>query len=505
MLRTLRDGSRWLMILVIGAIAVVFTLYLGLGGGFNAAPSGEVVVRVAGRSYDLREVDRVRRNIESSYVQAMGDAYDPKAAAPFLDESAASSLLRAGLFAEQAARMGLVASDAEVKAYLRRMPGAVGGDGRIDRELVRGYAEREFGSLRRFQEALRDEILQGKVQRLLWQSIDVSEQEARDALRHAREEVKIAYVSFDGSQVPEGLEPSEKAVQTLLREGGDRLQEAYEKRRSEFDQPEQVRARHILIRKGESEQEQSAARAKIEALRARLEAGEAFEDLAAEASEDPGSKERGGDLGFFTRGRMVPEFEKVAFSLEPGVVSDVVETSFGYHLIRVEEKRPAQVVLFEEAREQIARDLALSEAALAAARERAEALAAKVREGQSLVEAARAAELTLERPDAFRRRPDGYVPGLGAAPEVLRAAFALDPAAPSDPTIHQVGDRKLVLIQLLERHSPTDAELEAGIPAERQRLLQQRRQATQTRWLEELRDELEKSGELVYDLSLLRT
>jgi peptidyl-prolyl cis-trans isomerase C len=116
-----------------------------------------------------------------------------------------------------------------------------------------------------------------------------------------------------------------------------------------FRIPEQVRARHIVIRvkQGASEQEKKQARAEIEKAAERIKKGEPFENVAREISQD-GSAQRGGDLGYFSRGQMVPEFENVAFSLEKGKVSPVVETQFGYHLIKVEDKREARTLGFEE-------------------------------------------------------------------------------------------------------------------------------------------------------------
>ncbi len=486
------------MVLFIAAIGLVFTLYLGFQGGFAASREDGVVVKVGDRRYDIRDVQRVRANLESQLARNLGDGFDAEAAAAFLDEQAAGTVLRGALMTREAKRMGLVASMGEVREFMRGIFGNE--EGALDPELVTNYAERQFGSLRAFQDVLREQILELKAQRLMWDSIDVSEAEAREALRYAQEEVEIAFVSFDGAKVPEGLEPDEAAVQALLTDPGPALQEAYDKRASEFDRPEQVKARHILIRKGDSEESAAAARKKLIDARARIEAGESFEDVAKDASED-GSSERGGDLGFFARGAMVKEFEDAAFALEPGVLSEIVETSFGFHLIQVDEKKPAQLVPFEQAREQIARDLALAEASLEAAKARAEAVAERVRGGESLIGAARAEELSVERPDAMRRRPDGFVPRLGAAPEVQRAAFALTAEAPSDPTVFEVLDRKFVLIQLLDRKSPTDEELAERVPAERDRLVRERRQGLQTAWLEGARDELETTGQLVYDLS----
>lgn len=113
---------------------------------------------------------------------------------------------------------------------------------------------------------------------------------------------------------------------------------------------EQVHARHILIRFPEvseektQEQAEAEALARIQEIRRRIEAGESFADVAKEVSEDPGSKENGGDLGWFGRGRMVAEFEEAAFALTPGQISEPVKTAFGYHLIEVLEKDPARPV-----------------------------------------------------------------------------------------------------------------------------------------------------------------
>jgi foldase protein PrsA len=127
----------------------------------------------------------------------------------------------------------------------------------------------------------------------------------------------------------------------------EEIRRYYEAHRKEFDRPEQVRVRHILV------DTEELARL----VQARLARGERFEDLARQLSRDPGSKEQGGDLGFVARGQLVSEFEAAAFALRPGQISPIVKTQYGYHIIQGVERRPAQPGTLEEAREQIRRRL----------------------------------------------------------------------------------------------------------------------------------------------------
>lgn len=129
----------------------------------------------------------------------------------------------------------------------------------------------------------------------------------------------------------------------------------YRAHQEEFRTPEMVRARHILIKvdKNASEEDKKKAKEKAEDILKRIKAGEDFVKLASELSDDPGSKSKGGDLGFFPKGRMVPDFEKVAFSLKPNEVSDIVETPFGFHIIKVEEKKESVQEPLEKVKDKV--------------------------------------------------------------------------------------------------------------------------------------------------------
>lgn len=504
MLHILRRGSRAVLWVVIIGVGGVFVLYLGFQGSFAPAAGSGPVVRAGDFSFDGRDFERVRQGMEQRYREALGDQFDSEAARGFLVESAGGVLLRSALLAFEGDRMGLTASDAEIRDYLKDS-GLVDGEGRLDRERITEYAESEFGSLRRFQERVRADLLAEKTARLIWESAAVSDAEARDAVRYQLEEVKIAAVKLDGRRMPPDLVVPEEAAQALLAKDPERVRKSYESRKSSFDRPEQARVRHILARFDPGDEAaKQAARERIDAIRKRIEAGEDFAAVAKEASEDTATKESGGDLGFVSRGAVVKAIEDAAFAQAPGALGEVIESPQGFHLLRVEEHRPARVVPFEEAQAQVAAELAREDAAVAVARARAEKLSQAVKDGQSLVDAARAEGLEILRPDALRRRPDGYVPQIGGAPELVAAAFTLSPEKPSDPTIHSADENVFVLIQLLERKSPTDAEIEQALAPTRERILEQRRASAEQAWLERLREDLSDRDELVYDLAAFR-
>ncbi len=146
-----------------------------------------------------------------------------------------------------------------------------------------------------------------------------------------------------------------KEVVAKISVSEDDMKLFYKAHQEDFKAPEMVRARHILIKvdKSASEDDKKKAKDKAEGILKRIKSGEDFAKLASEFSDDPGSKTKGGDLGLFQRGKMVPAFEEVAFSLNAGEVSDVVETRFGFHLIKVEEKKEAAIEPYDKVKEKI--------------------------------------------------------------------------------------------------------------------------------------------------------
>lgn len=229
----------------------------------------------------------------------------------------------------------------------------------MDRDLVQELVRRQLI----LQEGRKREIpdLETKVKTMVDQSIAQvggEEQFARALSDAGSTPEEFARQTRENIIIQEAIQA---AVGDAAAVSDEEVEKFYQENKDKFQQPAGVRASHILIRvpADASDADKAAKRAQLEALQARVKNGEDFAALASEFSEDPGSKPRGGDLGFFQRGRMVPEFDEAVFALKPNEVSDIVTTQFGYHLIKLTDQQAARELSFDEVRERIAQGLKL--------------------------------------------------------------------------------------------------------------------------------------------------
>jgi peptidyl-prolyl cis-trans isomerase D len=483
----------------------VFVFFMGVGGGFQpGTPTGNAVVELGDTRMAVVDFQRVRAQQEASYREQLGDQFDARAAAPFLDSQALRTLVESAILVDSARGLGLLVSREEIQELVRQSPAFRNESGQFDRDAFVSYAEYEFGSQRLFLDVVRQDLLRQKMIGLLYGMASVSESEARSAALYALEEVRIGYVSIEAERLPEAEALDDATIAAYLEANRDALQVRYDQNIAEYQEPERVRARHILVQVGPdaSEEDVTAARTRIEAARARIEGGESFELVAGEVSEDPGSRTTGGDLGLFARGMNAEPIDEAAFSLEPGQLSEPVRSDAGFHLVQVESREPASMRSFDEVGLELARADAEREAAGERAQALADKLSAAVAAGDDLESAVRERELTLERTSMLRRRPDGFVPGLGGAPDVQSAAFALSMESPSSSEIFRVGTR-LVLIQLLERSMPDTTALDVAVAAQTEQLLNGRRNQMIQGWIDRRRSTLERDGQLLINSSLV--
>jgi peptidyl-prolyl cis-trans isomerase D len=503
MLKIIRHGQRWITAFFVLAVGGGMVFYLGVGGGSGQRAAGSVVV-VGSESFGLREFGRTRARRESMLQQQLGSEFDARAMSDTLDQFAIQSLIEQAILSREASALGIAVAKSEIERSISSSSYFADEAGRFNPDQFRSWVEYEFGNQRNFIREQRSAMLGNKLMRTLTQLAQVSEGEARQAAIRRMEQVQIAFVILGARASAAEFEPDPDALQAYIASQEDELRALYEQRSSLYNMPEQVRARHILLSLGADASAEEAADVQLRAdeILTQIREGADFAALASELSEDSGSKINGGDLGFFARGQMVKEFEDAAFSLEPGTVSELVKSEYGYHVIWVEEHRDAQLRSFEEVREDLATELMGLEVARTESRAVADRIAEAIRSGASLEDAARAEKLTLQRSDRLQRRADGYIPDLGASQAVMAAAFNMEPGQSSD-RVFEVGG-SVALIQVMERFSPDEDAVEAAVDQERSLLVSQKQQAYLSTWINQARTKLAEDGDLIIDLAILR-
>jgi peptidyl-prolyl cis-trans isomerase D len=308
-----------------------------------------------------------------------------------------------------------------------------------------------------FEQTMRTDLLAGKVIEHLSRFAKVTSLEIKDQFDFDNEEIKIEYVSFSGVNFRNKVKTDEEQLKSYYEENkenyktepqvklhfltfpfvaeekpavsDEELESFYRQNFSRFSIPEQRSARHILIKTSEGDSEDVLAEKRNRALQI-LElarSGEDFAELAKQYSEGP-TAPRGGDLGSFTRGRMVKPFDDAAFSLNEGEISDIVETQFGFHIIKLEKIKPAYTKTLAEARGEIEARLQAQKSRELAFTQATEAYENIILAG-SLDKFSQNSSITVEQTDFFpRNSPEksGAKAGMANDPAFLDAAFSLN-------------------------------------------------------------------------------
>jgi len=500
MLKILRDNLKYLSwILWLVVLIFIAFVFVDFGGGLSGGAGPRAAAATVGdRTVSYRDFEREYRRLENQYRQAFGGQLTPEMIDQLkLPLMALERLVDQELLLEEADRLGLEASDAEVQQAILEIPGLKDSQGRFvgqetyDRFLrVNGLNHREF------EESVREELVLAKLQTIVASSVHVSDADVEQSYRRQSDRAAIRYVQVPSSRfssaaqnvAPAELQayfdahreefrlPVQRVVDYLLVDTiktraqitfePAELEAYYREHQADYQQEEQVRARHILL-KVDDKRSAEAAEAELERVKARVQAGEDFAKLAGELSEDPGSKSRGGDLGYFGKGRMIAEFEQAAFAAAPNEVVGPVKTAFGYHLIQVLDHRAGGERPFSEVEAQVRARLAA---------ERADAIAeAKANELTQRIETEKLATEEQWRGLAdgdvvtFLSTPpfgeDDVVPGIGRRTPFASAAFALAPGGVSKPVKTPRGFAILRFKEETAARLPELSEVEAKVRA----------------------------------------
>jgi len=504
LLESFRKGQRWLTLIFVASIGGVFIFFFGSGGsGIGpTTPTGNAIVQLDDVQLMMRDFQRVSSQREQMLREQLGDAYAQLNADQIVASQSLQQLVNGVVLAAAAEEMGLHVTTDEVRRVVQSSPAFINEEGKFSPQAFNAYAQSLFGTQRNFIQAFTRDLLGQKLLELLTAQTTVSDAEIDLATRYALEEARIAYAAIDAESLPEDEPLSDEAVEAWAEENEDALRETFNARAESLATPEQVRARHILIQvpSGGSDEEVADARSRAEAARSRVEAGEDFATVAGEVSDDVGTKSLGGDLGRFARGSNDPALDAAAFGLEVGALSEVVRSDVGWHVVRVDEKVEAAPATWQDSRLELAREGALADRAAARAEELAEVLAQAIEGGRSLEDAARDAGLTLERPPALTRRPDGFIPGLGAAEDLMTAAFTLQEGESSSEIFDLAGLK--VLVQVIEQTTPDADDIAARRDENREAALVQKQNGVVEAWLADYRRQLEEAGRLKVNAAL---
>ncbi len=460
MLESIRKHSKFVMILLFLLIIPSF-IFFGVDQSYFSVAS-PTVARVDGQDITQNDWDNMHR-YESDRLRAENPNIDSKLLdSPEARYATLERMVRDRVMQTAAQKMHLLTSDAALARALQQIPAIANlrkPDGTLDAEQYRALLATQGMTPEGFEASMRrdlslsqvlgnvmntafatpavadiamDAFLQRReiqVAQFLSKDFAAKVQVNDEALKafyeshkdlfQQAEQAKVEYVVLDLEAVRDGIELNEADLQTYYKENASRL----------TDEKEERRARHILLNapRSMSADEREAVKAKAQGIADELKKDPSrFAEVAKAESQDSGSAASGGDLGFFSRGAMVPEFEQVAFTLQNGQVSDVVESEFGYHVIQVTDVKEPKVPSFESVREKIVNDLKDQQAQRKFA-EVAEQFASIVFEQpDSLQPVIDKLGLKLHTADGVTRDPQPEAQGALASKDFLDALFTAD-------------------------------------------------------------------------------
>lgn len=476
MLKAIRKNEfiRNLLIVVVCVALASYVLF-----GFGTTPprvQGDTLASVGDTEIKYRHAMIKSANMRQQFQgQNLGD--------DFIDQFVVSSLVNDALVLDAAYDAGMVVSDDELRDFVIEQ--RMGPNGFMDESTWADAILRSYRlQVETYEEFLRERgLMTTKFRDMFANAAYVSEKEVRERFLKDNKTVTLdlltisvpsilssvtipdselenfynenpnlfetgplrraRFVLFDAAKFRDRVTPTEAQIEAHYNENLDA-----------YKQQEQARARHILIKTDERSDEEALSLA--QKVREEIVGGKSIEDAASEYSEDLGSKTRGGDTGFFGRGRMVPPFEQAAFSLPIGEISQPVKTQFGYHIIRVDERREERTRPLAEVRDRIENELK-NDGSRDYVNDLAAQFAEKVGNGEDFEAAAQAdgydVELTTFFDDHIRATLGDT---LGTSPQVRRRIFDMEQIGSVSEPI-RMGNR-VVVAQWVEEDTPKTLE-----------------------------------------------
>jgi peptidyl-prolyl cis-trans isomerase D len=494
MITTMRKYRKALQVGLLVVIAAFVASLFIFGTGKFGGPDGQAPDAVASVNGESIPVERYQRRYQAyleAYAQVYRDRFTPELAEQMgLPQQVMNDLVQEAVVVQRARAEGLELNDEELNAQIQAVP-AFQENGRFSLKRYQDFLRRRGLTEVGFEQDVRRELTRMKVMNTVKEGVKVSDAELEQAYVARREEVRAAWAlveiaplvaaatagddeleAYLKAHPNEFRQPERRKIQyvTLTAKDFTRpvpdadVEKYYSEHAAEFETPRQVRASHVLVRVPETggSESEDKAKAKVADVIRRAKAGEDFARLARETSEDPGSKDSGGDLGLVRKGEMVSEFEQAVFALKKGEVSaEPLRTPYGYHAIKVTDIREGGRKPLREVAPQIRERLA-AEAADKAARAKADEVRPPLQAGGDFMEAAK--KLGLQPVETTMARLGARV-GLGRPDPMEESAFGVALGGVSAPVKTPAGYVVLKAIETIPAGVPPLAEIKGKVTA----------------------------------------
>ena len=454
MLDRMRRHKNWLKWSLVLVVLAFIALYIPASNDpANGAGLNQAIATVEGNEVTVAEFRQAYARQMQQYRSMYGANMDERMLRQLgIDQRIVQQLVEEEVSLAEARRLGLTASDEEVRQRILAIP-AFQENGRfVGYDRYRQMLQSTNPPMREadFEEQVRRSISVEKLQAAVTNWISIADADVDAAFKKRNEKVKLAVVNFPADKYREAAQATDaeisawfegrqndyripekrkvkyalldvQAIRQRITVSPTDVQRYYEDNAQQFSTPEQVRASHILFKtEGKTEAD---VKKQADDVAAKAKAGGDFAALAKQFSQDDSNNTKGGDLDFFGRGQMVPEFDKVVFEMQPGQISDAFKTPFGYHVVKLTEKRAASSRPLAEVRTQI-EDQIKWQRAQDEAQRTADDLAAKIKSPGDLDSVARPRGLTVAESGFFAREEP--IAGLGMAPAAAEQAFTLN-------------------------------------------------------------------------------
>ncbi len=433
----------------------VGTIFLIWGKGSDQGGAGDpaTAATVNGKRISFDEYQNAYSNLYRMYQNVYQEKFTPALENQLgLRKQALDALVEQSLLLQEADRLDLSVSHQELVNSIATIP-AFQEDGAFNRDRYLKVLAAQRLNPEAFEKMQERQLLVDKVRKKIEEGVAVTDEAILQEFRDRNEKINVAFLQFSPDQFTNRVVVDPAALQTFFKEHQEEfrlpdrvalryirflpsryaaevtfdegeLDKHYRRHLDRFEIPEQVQASHILLRvqKDAGDEMKKVKRKLATEILEKAKGGQDFAQLARTYSEDPGSAAKGGNLGLFPRGTMVASFEEAAFSLAPGQISDVVETPFGYHIIKVEKHTEPGVRPLAEVAEEVKVSLRGEKAQQLAYEKAMDAYNINRKEG-NLEKAAAANGLKMEETPLFDQK--GNIEPFGQAPDVIGSAFTL--------------------------------------------------------------------------------